>query len=114
MSAPPASPTLQYPAPAAPLSPHTAHNLLTVHPGLDNEQLREIAEGLVSTIRVREQRYQNELDTIHEELELVNDRVTANTREYHSAPDGYVANNRRLPHFTVPVDEGINQVVHWV
>jgi hypothetical protein len=37
-----------------------------------------------------------------------------NTREYHTAPEGFQANNGRLPHFTVPVDEGVTQAVRWV
>ena len=114
MSAPPSSPVLQYPAPADPLSPRSTSSILATHPGLSSDQLRDIAEGLVSTIRIREQRYQASLDDIREELELVNDRVTTNTREYHTAPEGFEANNGRLPHFTIPVDEGVTQVAHWI
>jgi hypothetical protein len=29
-------------------------------------------------------------------------------------PEGFEANNGRLPHFSVPVDEGITQVIRWI
>jgi hypothetical protein len=113
MSTPPPTPILAHPEPA-PLSPRSALNTLAGHPDLDAPALRRIINGLARTIEAREHGHAIDLADLQEERDLLNDRVNSNTRQYFSAPDGYVANNGRLPQFTVPVDDGIIQAVRWV
>jgi hypothetical protein len=107
-------PELPPPPNAMPLSPTSTGNILAAQPDLDATILQGIAEGLVATLRTRQEQYEGAIAQQQEEIELLTDRITANTRQFFTAPEGFIANNGRLPHFTVPTDDHTYQVVRWI
>ena len=107
-------PSTRVNTPEPPVSPNTTQSLLDTHPDLDAQLLQQIALGLVSTIRNRENQHRAADEDRREEIDMLRDRLNDYSKTYFTAPSGFVANNGRLPQFTVPTDTDIVQVIRWV
>jgi hypothetical protein len=94
-----------------PLSPTSTGNILATQPDLDATILWGIAEGLVATLQTHQTQYEGAIAQQQEEIKLLTNRITANTCQFFTTPEGFIANNGQLPHFTVPTDDHTYQVV---
>jgi hypothetical protein len=101
-------------SPAPPISPTTTGNILAARTDLDTTLLRTIAEGLLATIRTREEVRDSTESQLREEIDALRTRLDDYTATYFRPPQGYLPNNGRLPQFTVPTDQDVVQTVRWI
>jgi hypothetical protein len=108
------------PAPQ-PLSPRSAENLLTLAPN-DPESIMQVAQGLIETIKNREDLHRQELQQ-HQHWDQVRDErleeLAAQLQEYqaanHARPKGYLWNNPEwAPNFMLPLQENVWEQAYWV
>jgi hypothetical protein len=102
--------------PQPPLSPNSASNILGGRPDIDAALLRTIANGLISTIRTREDRHKQEAEQLRSTIEDMQKRIEFFTGYYETAPDGYIENNHRFPTFTIPIpgSNGMSNPAKWI
>src|SRR5882757_5743663 len=107
---------LLIPPPAAPLSPTTASNALRAHDNVDALTLRGIANGLVATIKAREDAHILKCRQLEACIEGLERNVEFYTNMHEEAPEGYVANEGQLPHFNIPIagSNGLYHPAKWV
>jgi hypothetical protein len=90
----------------APISPGSVENALVAYTNINNATLQGICQGLIITICSREATHMQE----HQQLE--NHIVQLENKVHHYiTPDdivleGYKLNNRQLPNFQIPIDDG--------
>src|SRR6201990_554678 len=105
-----------------PVSPRTAaHGLQIALRHNDYETINVIAQGLLGTVRKREeetrqvrQAYENEVrqlqHKIQEQIQLLQQRHTTT-----ETPSGFAPNaDDRAPDFAIPMARGLYKVAHWV
>ena len=108
------NPSTRVNTPAPPLSPTLAQNVLDGNPDIELPVLRLIANGLISTIRTREEQHNAVEQDRREEIDMLRTRLDDYSKTYFTPPPGFMANDGRLPQFTVPTDENVVQVVRWI
>ena len=115
-STPPTPEPRLVPPPQPPLSPNSAANILGGRPDLDAAILRTVAQGLISTIRAREDRHQQEATRFQSALEDLQKQVEFFTNTHETTPEGYIENNHRLPNFTIPIagSNGLSNPAKWI
>ena len=104
------------PPPQPPLSPNSTANILGGCPDLDAAILQTVAQGLISTIRARENHHQQEAAHLQSALEDLQKQVEFFTNTHEVAPEGYVKNNHRLPTFTIPIpgSNSLSNPAKWI
>src|SRR5882757_7482733 len=112
----PAPEPLPTPPPAAPLSPTTVTNTLRAHEDVDTLTLRGIANGLVATIKAREDAHQVKCRQLEAPIAGLERNVEFYSNMHEEAPEGYVENVGKLPHFHIPIagSNGLYHPAKWV
>jgi hypothetical protein len=104
--------------PVNPVNPSVA--TLDLHQPLDADGFRQIALGLLSTLRVREAEtsaYQSARDAELSNLASIIRESRSNSDASVSppvAPKGFVRNEGQAPNFFIPVQDGFVQPAYWV
>jgi hypothetical protein len=88
------------------VSPHSALAIFDSHDEIDPDALRAIARGLTVTLQQRDAYYAQQRCRNEQRIKDLEKRIGVYEEVFDSAPEGYEENNRRLPHFSIPVGEG--------
>src|SRR5712672_2379870 len=99
----------------APISPNTVLATLAAHDDVPTESLREIITGLVATINLREMAWEADRVAMHARINHAEDRLEAAMEEHEddpefefgSIPAGFECNKDCVPHFDIPVGDGM-------
>src|SRR6266850_7675849 len=100
-SAPLPIPRPATPAPPA-MSPRTIQSTLAANPDIDATLLRMIANGLLTTIANRETDTAMQHHRFMEQIKGLQECILQYKETFERAPEGYVLNNGRVPHFCIP------------
>src|SRR6266850_7697060 len=112
-SAPLPIPRPATPAPPA-MSPRTTHSILASNPDLDAVLLRSIANGLLTTIACRETDAAMQFHRFTERIKGLEDRILEYKETFERAPEGYILNDRHVPHFRIPCGNGLSCPAKWI
>jgi hypothetical protein len=96
------------------MSPSTVATTLAAHPGLNADILRAITKGLLATIAWRDAQANIEIRHLKEQISGLHDRVEHYENIFEHAPDGYIENNGRVPHFFIPLGDGVFKPAKWI
>src|SRR6267142_1727964 len=109
---------LPIPRPATPvppaMSPRTTQTILATNDDLDATLLRSIANGLLTTIASRETDMAMQHHRFTERLKGLEDRILQYKETFERAPDGYILNDGRVPHFRIPCGNGLSRPAKWI
>jgi hypothetical protein len=92
---------------APPISPRSALALIDAHDDIDPDALHSIARGLTVTMSQRNAYYAQQRRRNEQRIKDLEKRIGAYEEVFDSIPDGYEENNGRIPHFSIPVGEGM-------
>ena len=101
-------------SPEPPMSPNIIANTLVAHPDLNADILRAIVKGLLATITRRDAHDNIEICHLKEQIAGLHDRVEHYENIFERAPDGYMENDGRVPHFFIPLGEGVYKPAKWI
>ena len=75
-----------------------------------------MAQGLISTIRTRENCHQQEAAHLQSALEDLQKQGEFFTNTHETAPEGYIENNHHLHTFTIPIpgSSGLSNLAKWI
>jgi hypothetical protein len=96
------------------MSPSTVATTLAAHPNLNADILRAITKGLLATIARRNTQENIEIHRLKEQISGLHDRVEHYENIFEHAPDGYIENDGRVPHFFIPLGDGVFKPAKWV
>src|SRR6267142_1812088 len=109
---------LPIPHPATPkppaMSPRTTQTILATNDDLDAELLRSIANRLLTTIASRETDMAMQHHRFTERIKGLEDRILEYEETFKRAPDGYILNDGRVPHFHIPCGKGLSRPAKWI
>ena len=97
-----------------PMSPDTVATTLAAHPDLNATILWAIANGLLSTITQREANEASKIHCLKEQIHDLHDRVEHYENTFNRPPDGYVENDGQVPHFYIPISDGVLRPTKWI
>ena len=100
--------------PEPPMSPNTVATTLAAHPDLNADILRAITKGLLATIARRDAHKNIEIRCLKEQIAGLHDRVEHYENIFERAPDGYIDNKGRVPHFYIPLGDGVFKLAKWI
>ena len=90
-----------------PLSPTSVQNILTTTPNPSPDQFRSIINGLANTIRIRDNIHREKVEGLEAKIAMLQQQINDNDGDgLAKCPPGYEENNRCLPNFTIPLDDG--------
>ena len=89
-----------------PLSPTSIQNILTATPNPSPDQFRSIINGLANTIRIRDNIHREKVEGLKAKIAVLQQQVNNDDDGLTKCPPGYEENNRCLPNFTIPLDNG--------
>ena len=101
-------------SPEPPMSPNTVVTTLAAHPDLNADILRAITKGLLATIAQRDAHENIEIRRLKEQVARLHDRVEHYENIFKRAPDGYIDNEGRVPHFYIPLGNGVFKLARWI
>src|SRR6267142_4512242 len=101
------------PAPPA-MSPRTIQSTLAANDDIDAVLLCTIANGLLTTITNRETNTAMQFHCFTEQIKGLQDRILEYEETFERAPEGYVLNNKRVPHFRIPCSHGLSRPAKWI
>ena len=101
-------------SPEPPMSPNTVATTLAAHPDLNADILRAITKGLLATIARRDAHENIEIHCLKEQIAGLHDRVEHYENIFERAPDGYIDNEGRVPHFYIPRGDGVFKLAKWI
>ena len=96
------------------MSPNTVATTLAAHPDLNADILRAITKGLLTTIAQRDAQENIEIRRLKEQIAGLHDRVEHYENIFERAPDGYIENEGRVPHFFIPLGDGVFKPAKWI
>jgi hypothetical protein len=99
---------------APPVSPHSALAILDAHDNIDPDALQSIARGLAVTIQQRDAYYAQQRRRNKQRIKELEKRIGGYEEIFDLTPDGYEENNGRLPHFSIPVGEGMYRGAKYI
>ena len=97
-----------------PMSPSTVTTTLVAHPDLNTTILQAIANGLLSTIAQHEAHTASEVHCLKEQIRGLHDCIEHYKNTFKRAPDGYIKNDRWVPHFYIPLGNGVHHPTKWI
>jgi hypothetical protein len=97
-----------------PMSPSTVATTLVAHPDLNANILRPITKGLLATIARHDAQETSEIRRLNKQIHGLHDRVEHYKNIFERAPDGYTENDRRVPHFFIPLGNGVFKPAKWI
>ena len=101
-------------SPEPPMSPSTIATTLAARPDLNADILRAITKGLLATIARCNAQENIEICRLKEQISGLHDRVKHYENIFEHAPDGYVKNDGRVPHFFIPLGDGVFKLARWI
>src|SRR6267142_3784097 len=109
---------LPIPHPATPkppaMSPRTTQTVLATNNDINAELLRSIANGLLTTIANRETDAAMQFHHFTERIKGLEDRILEYEETFERAPEGYILNDGRVPHFRIPCGHGLSRPAKWI
>ena len=96
------------------MSPNTIVTTLAAHPDLNADILRAITKGLLTTIDRRNAHENIEIRHLKEQIAGLHNRVEHYKNIFECAPDGYIENDGRVPHFFIPLGDGVFKPAKWI
>jgi len=94
-------------------SPCGVENIFTSNVDIDPTTLREIATGLVQTVKNREEVHRFAILAFKDKIKRLESTIEGYAETYERAPDGYVRNTM-YPDLKIPLGEGIYAEAYWV
>src|SRR6267142_852186 len=109
---------LPIPLPATPIPPamppRTTQSTLAANDNIDATLLRSIANGLLTTIANRETDTAMQFHHFMEQIKGLQDWILEYKETFERAPEGYILNNGRVPHFCIPCGHGLSRPAKWI
>jgi len=96
------------------MSPRTTQSTLAANDNIDATLLRTIANGLLTTIANRETDTAMQFHRFTEQIKGLQDRILEYEETFERAPEGYILNDRRVPHFCIPCGHGLSCPAKWI
>jgi len=96
------------------MSPRTTQSTLAANPDIDAVLLRSIANGLLTTIANRETDAAMQFHRFTERIKGLEDRILEYEETFERAPEGYILNDGRVPHFRIPCGNGLSHPAKWI
>jgi len=96
------------------MSPRTTQTILATNDDLDSVLLRSIANGLLTTITNRETDTAMQFHCFTERIKGLEDRILEYEETFERAPEGYILNDGRIPHFRIPCGNGLSRPAKWI
>jgi hypothetical protein len=96
------------------MSPNTVATTLAAHPDLNADILRAITKGLLATIAQHDVQEKIEIRRLNEQIRGLHDCVEHYKNIFEKAPDGYIDNEGRVPHFYIPLGDGVFKPAKWI
>jgi len=94
-------------------SPHTVENIFATNANIDASTLRDIATGLVQTVKNREEVYHFATLAFEDRIKRLKSTIEGYAETYERAPDGYICNTM-YPDLKIPMGEGVYAEAYWV
>ena len=108
------SPTGSRPAsPPSCYSPRTVENIFAGNSDIDNGTLRDIATGLVQTVKNREEVHRFAVLAFEDKIKRLESAIEGYAETYERAPEGYVRNTM-YPDLKIPHGKGAYSEAYWV
>jgi len=96
------------------MSPRTIQSTLATNPNINAVLLCTIANGLLTTIANQETDTAMQHHRFTEQIRGLQDRILEYEETFERAPEGYILNNRRVPHFHIPCGHGLSRPAKWI
>jgi len=96
------------------MSPRTTQTILATNDDLDAVLLRGIANGLLTTITNRETDMAMQHHRFTEQIKGLEDRILEYEETFERAPEGYILNDGRVPHFRIPCSNRLSRPAKWI
>ena len=97
-----------------PMLPSTIATTLAAHPSLNTNILQAIANGLLSTIAQCEAQVASKMHHLKEQIRGLHYHIEYYENQFERAPDSYIANEGQVPHFYIPLGDGVHHPTKWV
>ena len=94
--------------------PRITQSTLAANPDINAALLRSIANGLLTTITNRETDTAMQFHCFTERIKGLEDRILEYEETFERAPDGYILNDGRVPHFRIPCGTGLSRPAKWI
>jgi len=94
-------------------SPCGVENIFATNVHIDPTTLREIATGLVQTVKNRKEIHWFAVLTFEDKIKRLESTIEGYAETYERAPDGYVRNTM-YPDLKIPLGEGAYAKAYWV
>ena len=96
------------------MSPNTVATTLAAHPDLNADILRAITKGLLATIARCDVQEKIKIRRLNEQIRRLHNHVEHYENIFEKAPDGYIDNEGRVPHFYIPLGDGVFKPAKWI
>jgi hypothetical protein len=96
------------------MSPSTIATTLAAHPDLNADILRAITKGLLATIAWRDAQENIKIRRLKEQISGLHNHVEHYENIFERAPDRYVENDGQVPHFFIPLGNGVFKPAKWI
>jgi len=94
--------------------PRTIQSTLAANDNIDTTLLRTIANGLLTTIANHETNTAMQFHRFTKQVKGLQDCILEYEETFERAPEGYVLNNGRVPHFRIPCGHGLFRPAKWI
>ena len=101
-------------SPEPPMLPNTIATTLVAHPDLNADILQAITKGLLATIARRNAHKNIKIRRLKEQIARLHDWVEHYENIFEHAPDRYLENDGQVPHFFIPLGEGVFKPAKWI
>src|SRR6266850_1050072 len=112
-SAPLPIPRPATPAPPA-MSPRTTQSTLAANDNIDAVLLCSIANRLLTTIANHETDAAMQFHRLTERIKGLEDQILKYEETFEWAPEGYILNDGRVPHFRIPCGNRLSRPAKWI
>jgi len=96
------------------MSPRTIQSTLAANNDIDVVLLHTIVNGLLTTITNHETDTAMQHHRFMEQIKGLQDRILEYKETFERAPEGYILNDRRIPHFHIPCGHGLSCPAKWI
>src|SRR6267142_2566404 len=96
------------------MSPRTIQSTLATNNNIDAMLLHAIVNGLLTTIANHKTDTAMQFHHFTEQVRGLQDRILEYEETFKRAPEGYVLNNKHIPHFCIPCGHGLSRLAKWI
>jgi hypothetical protein len=96
------------------MSPSTIATTLAAYPDLNADILRAITKGFLATIAQCDAQEASKICRLNEQIHGLHDHVEHYKNIFERALDGYIENDGRVPHFYIPLGNGVVKPAKWI